>query len=198
MDQKKYESISALLDGEANELEVQRLLSDFDDESFELVKRQMAIRSVLRSPDEIAFANLDISAAVSAEINEESGIEKTASIHAISIDEHEEKTAKPVAAGYWQKGFGIAACAVLSVFAVLRFDPSNNPGAVDPVNATIASSNAAPLVEQRQPVVVEQMTPADVKRFNEYLLRHAEYASYGSGQGLMPLARVASVSSVGI
>jgi hypothetical protein len=35
-------------------------------------------------------------------------------------------------------------------------------------------------------------TTADLDRFESYVQRHAEYASFNSNSGLMPFARVAS------
>ncbi|WP_197481510.1 hypothetical protein, partial [Oleiphilus sp. HI0086] len=62
----------------------------------------------------------------------------------------------------------------------------------------ISAEGALLKVSAQEPKVVVEMTEEQARHFSQYLLRHAEHSIRGTQSGFMPLARVASVNSVGI
>ena len=183
------ESLSALMDGEASELEVRRLLRDGGDELDGLWARYHRQRSALH--DEQEFAALDVSAAVRAALADESPHRQP-----VWYD--------------WRKPLGGLAVAA-SVAALVVFGLGGNlqtetqlassqsaseqgsrvylsaPAAVSTgtVNASTAGSAQAP---RFQTVSDEQSR----QRFERLLQQHTERAAVNSGQGMVTYARLAS------
>ena len=98
----------------------------------------------------------------------------------------------------------VAASVVFALVLVSRFETQPTPEQSTVIAASTAPAEQAlvsvgnAVVQDGQPRIIVDFDEAHAKRFNEYLLRHAEQSIYGSRQGIMPLARVASVNSVGI
>lgn len=201
MDDRLRESISALMDDEANELELQRILSKVDDEEVAATwHRYHQVRQVVRDcpPD---VMSIDIRASLSERLHDEE-------FDSASKPSVEETYVKPVAGQAvvesrqssrprWIPALGVAASMVFAlVFTLQNFEGAEQPGKT-PLVADV-QSQSVPVTQVRQPKVHVTFDERHARRFNEYLLRHAEHSAYGSGQGLMPLVRVASVNSVGI
>lgn len=194
MDPRLKESISALMDDEANELELQRVLSQLDQsEVKEVWQRYHLIREVMSGREHgvamqagQALPELDVSATVAAAIaSEEAGHDLGSPKNRIAI--------KPLR---WLGMGGVAA----SLLVVAIFIGQKQDGSVE---SELIASGTEQVPEQavgheRQPKMVANLSERQLQRFNEYLLRHAEHSLAYSGQGLMPLARVASVNAVGI
>ena len=194
MDPRLKESISALMDDEANELELQRVLSQLDQsEVKEVWQRYHLIREVMSGREHgvamqagQALPELDVSATVAAAIaSEEAGHDSDSPKNRIAI--------KPLR---WLGMGGVAA----SLLVVAIFSGQQQDGSVE---SELIASGTEQVPEQavgheRQPKMVANLSERQLQRFNEYLLRHAEHSLAYSGQGLMPLARVASVNAVGI
>lgn len=180
------ESLSALMDGEASELEVRRLLRENDDSLSALWGRFHTQRSVLR--DEAGFAELDVSASVR---------------EALAVERPHRRLF-----GDWRKplaGFAVAA----SVAAVVVFGLGGPSGeqattladtAVEqgsrvylaaptaPASGTVAASTAAGAL----PAELRMSDEQSRQRFEKLLRQHTEHAAFNSGQGMVSHARLAS------
>ncbi|MFU8765676.1 MAG: sigma-E factor negative regulatory protein [Haliea sp.] len=193
MTEQLRESLSALMDDEANELELQRLLGQLgEDEALRQTwVRYNLARSVI-SGQPVGRLSIDISQQVSA---------------AIAAD-------GAPASGIWQRmtrplaSFAVAA----SVMTVVVFggqqlyqagEPDN--GAAPPLTTTgvsavgfVNSLGAVPLRASYGNQAVPELEPAARTAYRElarqrmylYMQEHAEHAALNSPQGLIPFARV--------
>ncbi len=204
MSEHLRESVSALMDGEADELEIRRLLAaEHTDKVNSSWSGYHRVRDTLQNTEQDSeFLHLDISQQVSLAIAEETTVTPT-------LSDQSNPWWKPAA------GFAVAASvAVAVVFTVQTNDPAN-PG----FNTTPAVASAQPSTSNRvYPVQAASMQasstgtvsvssaelPGDIaaskaaadleaqKRLEKYILRHTERAALNNGQGVISFARVAS------
>ncbi|AKH69503.1 negative regulator of sigma E activity [Spongiibacter sp. IMCC21906] len=186
------ESLSALLDGEANDLELRRVLGSEDKELrehwAELNRAQQ-----LRQDGVLPFANLDISQRVMAEIADETLVTKNTN-------------------GWRQALSGVAVAASVAavvVFGAMGTDmlggssdtvvasASPNTGRVYPAQAAQSNVGGVPVSAQVQTAPAPQPALDDEaqKRFEMYLRRHTDNAAQNSGQGVMTYSRVVAPES---
>lgn len=214
MDDKLRESISALMDDEANELEAQRVLSKADSvELSDTWKRYHKVRDVMSGMSKLPASSIneralqiDVSAKVAAAIRgqalpdeQDNARSSKASNGSIAIG-LSEKTLPEAGSSVvdtdsdsdfvssWLKfGGAIAACLVVAVGVSLN------------TNNSIGAHSGVELaqVSDEQPIVNE-LDEGQVHSFNKYLLRHSELSALKVSSGMAPLIRVASVNSVGI
>jgi len=228
MDDRLKESISALMDDEANELELQRVLSKTDDDEVTRTwQRYHQVRSVLRGEGDIGF-ELDVRQSIFAALDKEYASDSSveASIQEFGgqrLGGQELENGQPLAASErsvedssrwrWGGGLALAASVVFALVVTLQYGNVELQNVPVVANISNASTGAVHLdegalvsvaeqgalgVTHKEPKIMLKFSDAHKRRFNEYLLRHAEQSSYGSSQGIIPLARVASVNSVGI
>lgn len=181
MDDRLKESISALLDNEADELEIRRILKESDnDEIRSLWGRYNKVSDVLSSgrqvQDQYASLDIDISSRISQAIDNEDpmgGVEA----HGDGSLAEPKKTS-----GIFIRLAGVAAVLALTMSIVF------NPFGAD----SLTDESLFAFEEQ----VLEEhvLAPEDANRLNEYMLRHAGNSVTGGRSGLMPLVRVASLS----
>lgn len=205
MSDRLRESVSALMDGEADELELRRLLSDSASEEHAAVDKAWSsyhlAREVMRGNDQgISFQHLDISRQVRLAIDDE----PQASVTDQSLL---RSWLKPVA------GFAVAASVAMGVVIGVQGVGPVNPGLNDPATITqpIASrvypvrgsslqasgGSAGGGVNYRNPDlpgdIALSRAAADLeaqKRLEKYMLRHTERAALNNGQGMISYARV--------
>ncbi len=195
MDPRLKESISALMDDEANELELQRVLSQLEHpEVKEVWQRYHLIREVMSGREhgvamqtDQALPELDVSATVAAAIADDASAD-TGAVRKKGI------SVRPLR---WLSMGGVAASLLL---AAIFIGQNQSGDAIPELAQTLPPDTALQHVAntERQPKIVDGLSARQVQRFNEYLLRHAEQSLAHSGLGFMPLARVASVNAVGI
>jgi len=208
MDDKLKESISALMDDEANELEVQRLLSKSDSKQvLDTWKRYHAARDVMSGMSN-RMVEIDVASRVAAAIRGEEQ-ESAEAIHSgertpldrVAIQTGSTSPNSSLTPGvdvvkegaqskqFWAFGGAIAACLVVA-FGFTRWGEDGLRGGTQ-----LATVNDASNVNQ---LVVNQLDESQVRSFNQYLLRHSELSAVTVASGVAPLVRVASVNSVGI
>lgn len=212
MDDKLRESISALMDDEANELEAQRVLSKAGSvELSDTWKRYHKVRDLMSGMSKLPASSInegalqiDVSANVAAAIrgqalpDEQDNARSSKASNGSIGTGLSEKTLPEVGSlvvdtdsdslSSWMKfGGAIAACLVVAVGVSLN------------TNNSIGAHSGAELaqVSDEQPVVNE-LDEGQVHSFNKYLLRHSELSALKVSSGMAPLIRVASVNSVGI
>lgn len=208
MDDKLKESISALMDDEANELEVQRLLSKSDSKQvLDTWKRYHAARDVMSGMTN-RVVEIDVASKVAAAIRGEeqehvevSRVGERASIGKEAIQTSSNSPNSQVSPGvsgvkeggqskqYWAFGGAVAACLVVA-FGFTRWGEDGLRGGTQLVTVDDALN-----VNQ---LVVNELDESQVRSFNQYLLRHSELSTVTVASGVAPLVRVASVNSVGI
>ncbi len=198
MSNRLNESLSAMIDGEAEELELRRVIRSIDDEALQKWQRYQMASSIIKQ-DKGLFLGSDISAAVSQAIAEEKPHKKTIPVAIKSVI-----------------SFAVAASVTLAVFTGLQFT-QNNEGGVTPAmldvatNETTTSANtpvfggglslsaqpgfstvSANLDVPNQSVATERAVADAIAadRLNVYLEKHTSHSTYNNNQGLLPFARV--------
>jgi len=203
MDKHLKESLSALMDEEANELELQRILSSEDNDDInECWTSYHLVRDVLRQGNS-ELAHIDVSNVVSAALEADESKDvpalstrNTKSESSLSLNKPVERTS------FKMRNLSALAASIAFIFAVFWQGDINQP--FDQLGPVVADLNSEQGGFQqvstltRQPKMHETMSVEHARQFNQYLLRHAEHSIRGTRSGLMPLARVASVNSVGI
>lgn len=207
------ESLSALVDNEASELELQRVLkaSQTDPEVRRTWERFQITSAVMRR-DMPTFELDDFASRVSAAIAEEETHQPL---------ESQEQEAAPIAKRQpWWQNMARFAVAASVAGGVILFAQNLEQTTIDAPEIAAASSSAAPVIlppsvyqgqlrtvgmqngydmrqEQRQIMFVphQASVPAVtheelIDYFNELVEVHADHAALNSGQGLLPFARV--------
>lgn len=197
MSEKLRESLSAVLDGEANELELERVLSQMDGESElrQTWSRYSAIRSVNTegiSPD----LSMDISENVRHAILEDAAAftQPGGTVQRLLKPFASFAVAASVAATVVLGGqqlsqigdFGAPASGVLAA--------SSPVGLINTVGATaIQASYGTQSVPVLQPTARTAYRELARQRMQVYMQEHVEQAALNSPQGLVPFSRVQQI-----
>ncbi|MEE8059500.1 MAG: RseA family anti-sigma factor [Pseudomonadales bacterium] len=209
MSNQLRESLSALMDGEADELELHRLLSNVSSGQRATVNetwsRYHLVRDVMKNNGQnFEFRKLNIVQQVSDVISNESVpvvTEKSSSFFS-------SPWLKPVV------GFAVAASVTMVVVVGMQSFNQTNPGLSAPVSgqpalasrvypaqgtSLQASEGVGGFVTYRSTElpgdIASSRAVADLeaqKRLDKYILRHTEQAALNNGQGMISFARVAS------
>jgi sigma-E factor negative regulatory protein RseA len=194
------ESLSALMDGEANELELQRLLGDVADnpELRSTWTRYHAVRAVVGSQEIVGFS-MDISQRVRGALAQETRV-----VSQGQLVGRMQRFLKPVAS------FAVAA-SVATVVVVggqqiaqigeAGYSSSNTVAASASPVGLINSIGAVPMQAsygtqsrpQLQPAARTAYRELARQRMEKYMQQHAEHAALNSPQGLVPFARVREI-----
>lgn len=197
MSERLRESLSAVLDGEANELELERVLSQMDEES-ELRRtwiRYSAIRSVNSegiSPD----LTMDISNNVRQAILQDGSAVSQSPTAA-------QRILKPFAS--FAVAASVAATVVLGGQQLAQIGDVSDPyqgslaasspvGLINTVGATaIQASYGTQSVPVLQPTARTAYRELARQRMQVYMQEHVEQAALNSPQGLVPFSRVQQI-----
>jgi len=188
MTEKQTESLSALMDGELDELNMRRLFNEMENDP--TIKAQWSRYHLARDAikgDVSPFANLDISAAVSSAIADE----------VADVSQPQQKS--------WLKavtGLSVAASVAFAVVIGARFNPltETQPGleladktTVEVVTPDVTKFTSQSMVAQA-PEAIEGLNEKELQeaqqRLNSYLKQHAQDSAIGQGKTAMPFARV--------
>jgi sigma-E factor negative regulatory protein RseA len=193
------------MDDETDELEIRRVLTQADvDELRETWKRYQLASDVMSGSE---YAGMDVSAAVTAALdgNSETG---SYSDRAADLASTQEPDKGISAKNFWSTA-GIAASVVFAVLVGVQqlgnWISHPDARAVGPEPSVTSTYPANHSAEQDTGAIasVDDMTATrpftdeQARRLNEYLLRHAEHASFGPKPGVVPIARVASFNMDG-
>ena len=199
MSEQLRESLSALMDDEANELEVERVLSRIsgDDELRRVWVRYGAARAALAG-QQMACLHDDISGSVR---------------QAISAEANRGASRPGVIDRLWRPAASFAVAASVAATVVLGGQQLARLGAVDPYagESSLATSaspvglvnslGASPMQASFGAEAVPVLEPATRtayrelarQRMDKYIQEHAEHAALNSPQGLVPFARVPEI-----
>jgi sigma-E factor negative regulatory protein RseA len=201
MNDRMYESLSALMDDEANELELERVLAQVAEDSIlrqAWVRYHLTRHTVHGHP--VAHLDWDISARVQAAL---AGSQGRGSGTAFAV--FKERMTRPLIS------FAVAASVAATV--VVGGQQLAHVGGADPngVDRTVAAS-ASPVgmlnslgatavrasygtqpVPALQPATRTAYQELAQQRLRKYMQEHAEQATLNSPQGLVPFARVPQI-----
>ena len=201
MNEKSREALSALLDDEASELEIRRLLSESETgpESGaglrETWARYSAVKHVLQG-HELAHRELDVSVQVREALHDEAGTKKTA----------KERFYRPLAS--LAVAASVAATVVIGGQQLVQLG-SGEVDAGEPAFVSAAtpvgvleSAGAVPVMASYGTRPVPVLNPLtrtaydDLarRRHDMYMQLHAEQSALNSPQGLLPFARVPRIT----
>ncbi len=142
------ESVSALMDGECDELELRRLMSEGSaDEVDETWKRYHLIRNAMQNESQsLTFSSLDISQQVRAAIADEVSNASEESNNSKSVTGQNSVDGDAAVAAWYKPvvGFAVAASVAFAVVLGVQNSSQTIPGLQDPINSsTVVASNAA-------------------------------------------------------
>ncbi len=193
------ESISALMDGEADELELRRLLADTTPEVGALWQSFHLQRDALAGVD-MRFANLDIAGRVQAALaNESVAFAKTQPrwwrpLASVAVAASVATVVAIGARGFsvGQNGVGVGAANVAQVAPLAATAGRVYPATVSPQLGNVAVSAQFNGVSPLQSVSANADDLAQ-QRLQRFMLRHTERAALTNGQGLISFARVSEL-----
>ncbi|MGK0499122.1 MAG: sigma-E factor negative regulatory protein RseA [Oceanicoccus sp.] len=212
MSEKNRESLSALMDGEAEQLELRRLLSSEDEALIETWSRYHLARDIMQDHQHTEFRHLDISARVSASIVD---IEKQEAMAA-----SDGLSAETAATPWWRPmaSFAVAASVTIAVVVGVQSVEQPLPG-LNPDQLQSQLQNTPQVASRVYPVAGSSMQasgnggvinyrnttlPGNLaasraeadeeaqQRLEQFMLRHTERAALNNGQGMISFARIAS------
>jgi len=181
------EALSALLDGELDELALGRLLVDLS-RGDAPSKAQLARwqRYQLSS----AALRGEVSAAELAAPNFSSLVSSAVADEAMPVENR-------VRLSPWQRVALAASVALAAVIAVQQLptsDRANTPLLADAADRYGEIDGQNPLSAEQAPIPGQQALAAAQQQLNDYLLQHASQVAQQGGQGVVPFARLASFS----
>lgn len=204
------ESLSALMDGEASEIELRRILKSNGEVKESIDERWMRYHlasDALKGELNVTQA-MDLSASISAAIAEEPTYSK-------ATDSGTKSKSKKDKSSFWPNlsKFAVAASVAGAVVVGVQFAPNNtgstiaNTTATTTTPANIASQsnldggtsvrvvgNQAPSEQQQKPIVINEVTQEQLQKMegeiNRLMLEHAQNGSQNTQQGVLPYVRV--------
>ncbi len=197
MDEKLKESLSALVDGEAHELEVKRLLSHCDES--ELVsqwRRYHQIGDGIKQAETTSdWSDFDISGSLRERLADIE-MEDVDQDPAVNVDSsepvisHDEKGHQPAAkrSAHWLNYAAAVGVMALLLVTLIRTDPDTQQSIASAVPSEGQSGSGLEVVSYRPYEVDEKQA----KRLSDLMLRHAGIGFMGSGHGVAEYARVAN------
>ncbi len=191
MSDKENEALSALMDGELDEMSLRRTLNQLDDEpELKATWSRYHLQRDMMKGDVSAFSSMDISAAVSAAIDSEEQVMTPVST----------KTDKP----WWKAvaGLSVAASVAMAVVIGARFNPlvethdvqqlasKTQVRVVTPEITLVKGPSMIAQSNSNLEGVDEKSLQQAQERLNSYLKQHAQDSALGQGRTAMPYARV--------
>ena len=203
MNERINESLSALVDGETDELEVRRLLNQLesDDGMRQTWHRYQMIGALMR--DEPAV-NVDLSRGIAQAIAGEPMDEVSRPAEQASSAD-EPQVVEKHSRFRWLASGAVAATVTLAVLVGVRMT-GNAPGEMQMAEQSQTVNVPAAVVAQadktEQPVILadaSELSPEELeaaqRKLQEYVMQHTEQAAMSNAGGVMPYARVVNFES---
>ncbi|MDH3993337.1 MAG: sigma-E factor negative regulatory protein [Gammaproteobacteria bacterium] len=201
MSERMRESLSALLDDEANELELERVLSRIadDDDLRQTWIRYNVARSAV-SGHQFTHLELDVSSQVRQAL-----AEQPASVAGGAGESIRQRFLRPVAS--LAVAASVAATVVIGGQQLAQIGGAGPDGSMQTVAAsaspvgmvnslgatTVQASYGTQAVPVLQPATGTAYRELARQRMHKYMQEHAEHAALNSPQGLIPFARVPQI-----
>jgi sigma-E factor negative regulatory protein RseA len=180
MNERMNESLSALMDGETDELEVRRLLNQLeqDDELRGTWQRYQMIGSLMRGEPAAA---VDLSRGIMQALDGEP-MDEVSRPQVVAASSHRFR---------WLASTAVAASVTLAVLVGVRMNTA------DPVALVAEQQTQAPAPVQLASAPVQALSEADAaqleaaqRKLQEYVLQHTEQATMTGSRAAIPFARV--------
>lgn len=185
MDDRLRETLSAMMDDQADELAVRRVLSHNDQQSvWDQWQRWQRIRDVIHEAPH-GNAGVDVRAAVRASLDQS----------AVAEVERRQTIRRRHAPWRWSAVAMIALGVAVGFGAGSGWDEMSQGAPEDlvPVQAQVPATSGGAVPE----VALQGLNERQREQISRYLLEHAQYNSTGAGPGALGYARVTSVSGPG-
>ena len=184
MDDRLRETLSAMMDDQADELAVRRVLSHHDQQAVrDQWQRWQRIRDVMHETP-TGHAGLDVREAVSASLDQSATEERSS----------QQALRRRYAPWRWSAVAMITFGVAVGFGAGSGWDVLSGGGtdSLVPVQAQVpAAASAVPQV------TLQGLDPSQREQFSRYLLEHAQNNSVVAGQGAVGYARLTSMSGSG-
>ncbi len=203
-EQKINESLSAMLDGEASDMEVRRILKSEDAELTQRWQRYQLAGAAMRKEADSGFGSIDLSAAISDAIANEPEL----SANPVDTDQDTKKSGNKVANLWSNIGrFAVAASVAGAVVVGVQFSPNDTstniatapeaPVSTQPSLSVDTTVRAVGEISKPKPaqIIISEETQRKAQQGLEQeaqrLIReHAENASQNTPNGVTPFVRV--------
>jgi len=198
MTDRNKESLSALMDGEADELEMRRVLNQLekDDELAACWKSYHLMGSLMR--DE-SFDSIDLTLGINKALDGEDTLNQ-APVTSTPIKTHESSNLKTSRAA-WYKPLTSVAVAASVTFAVLigvqSIEPDNGLGLADAQMLPALQSKQGELTASNLSLEEQQQLEAAQQQLQEYVLQNPADPSIEKKEGVLPFARIVEFQSQG-
>ncbi len=190
MNDRMKESLSALVDGETDELEVRRILNQVEEDSElrDSWQRYQMIGSLMRDEP---VATTDLSRGIMQAIEGEP-MDEVPTDHEVNQEQNGHRQTKRSV--NWIASAAVAASVTIAVLLGMRLNLD-----LQQQDLVADAELSGETVEQRlvsNPVDAVELEQAQ-RKLQEYVLQHTENAALNTGRGMMPFARVASFDESG-
>ncbi|MFQ3324167.1 MAG: sigma-E factor negative regulatory protein RseA [Pseudomonadales bacterium] len=199
MSDKLRESISALVDGEANEMDLHRVLkaSETDDEVRQSWRRYQAISAVVKN-DERSLLRIDISDGIRAAVANDkatSGSRISEMLKPMMSVAVAATVTVAILTGtqIYQAASGGGNASLNEIATTEDFNSSAPVTAGQFNNLALPASVSTDVYSKPSQAQLDKRAYADAvagQRLNSYMYRHVENSSISTGSGVMPFARV--------
>jgi sigma-E factor negative regulatory protein RseA len=209
-EQKVNESVSALMDGEASDIEMRRVLKSEDAALDKRWQRYQLVGAAIRKESDLGFASIDLSVSISRAIANEPGL-----TNGVEIDSSlgtEKLTVKDKVVSLWSNigRFAVAASVAGAVVVGVQFSPNDltSSVAIAPempvapvsgqpvldVDTTVRAVGTQAQAKSTAPIIINEATQQQVddmkQEVNRLILEHAENATQNTQNGVTPFVRV--------
>lgn len=215
MKDKLRESVSALVDNEAEELEIRRILSQsHDQEVLTSWQHFHQIRASLK-PEESRWAGIDLSEGINAALDGElsdgesgpvntdrnSGANDTSATAKAPVNDSADAPANDTGTNkHWWRGLAIAASVAFAVVFAVQFDFAGRQQGPVVAKSSGDTTLSVPSVVADSTDSADSTDTADSSEFsqqhesrlNEYIMRHTGHAALNTGKSIVPFARLTS------
>lgn len=187
MDDRLRETLSAMMDDQADELAVRRVLSHHDQQAVrDQWQRWQRVRDIIHETPH-GHAGVDVRAAVRASLDQPGA----------NGAHHRRAIRRRHAPWRWSAVAMIALGVAVGFGAGSGWDVLSEPDAdsLVPVQARVpASASGSGTVPE---IALQRLDEHQREQISRYLLEHAQYNSVGAGQSAVGYARLTSVSGQG-
>jgi len=189
MDDRLKETLSAMMDDEADELSVRRLLSHAEQDQVRTQWQRWQQMRDLMHQGSLAPEAVDVSAGV-REVLDGGGVVPSAAM--TGLKPHRETR------WHWPAVAMVTLALVVGFGAGAGWESTGDSGMVATANVAEQSDDAAVgSVEPVPEVALQGLDDEQWEHLSRYLLEHAQHNSVGAGRGSVGYARVVSASGPG-
>jgi sigma-E factor negative regulatory protein RseA len=195
MNDRNKESLSALMDGEADELEIRRVLNqlDKDDELSDSWKNYHLMGSLMR--DE-GFDSIDLTQGINSVLDGE--LAPSGAVDASALKSVEGSTAKDQRSAWYKPLTSVAVAASVTLAVLLgvqSIEPNDGLGLAN-ANLNSLPSQQGELTASTLSLEEQQQLESAQQQLQEYVLQHSSDANEDD-KGVLPFARVVEFQTQG-